>query len=71
MSSIKKADSPINTVGATQILADIVDVDYDDNEAVIGFFSANKSDLDAKVSEVKKAAVAAQIDALKAELDQL
>jgi len=71
VSSIKKADSSIDTTAATEILAGMMDVDYDDNEAVIGFFSANESDLDAKVAEVKKAAVAAQIDALQKELDQL
>eukprot|EP00554_Chaetoceros_debilis_P010506 CAMPEP_0194110112 /NCGR_PEP_ID=MMETSP0150-20130528/9428_1 /TAXON_ID=122233 /ORGANISM="Chaetoceros debilis, Strain MM31A-1" /LENGTH=2089 /DNA_ID=CAMNT_0038799207 /DNA_START=48 /DNA_END=6317 /DNA_ORIENTATION=+ len=69
--SIKAADSSIDTAGAIAILQDLVTGDYDDDKAVIEYFSANKATLDAKVSEVKKAAVAAQIEALQEELGQL
>ena len=42
--------------------------DWEDNKAVIDFFSASASDIDAKVESVKKAAIETKIAALQAQL---
>jgi len=71
VASIKKADSSMDTAAATALFQSMYDGDYEDNKAVIEFFSSNADDVAAKIAEVKKSAVSAQIEALQKELDGL
>jgi len=71
VAQIKKADPTMNSKAAIALIKTLCSADYDDNKAVIEFFTSSADDLSAKVVEVKKAAVAAQIDALQKELGEL
>ena len=71
IAQIKKADPTMDSEAAIVLIMSMCSADYDDNKAVIAFFTSNVEDLSAKVVEVKKAAVAAQIDALQKELGLL
>jgi hypothetical protein len=70
-SKIKKADSSMDSKAAVDILMSMFSGDYDDNKAVIEFFTSRATDLSNKIVEVKKAAVASQIQALQIELGNL
>jgi len=68
---VKKADSTMDTAAASGVLESMYSGDWDDNKAMIDFFSSNTEAIASKVSEIKKDAVAAQIETLQQELDQL
>jgi len=68
---IKKADPTMDTMAAITLLKSMCSADFEDNKAVIEFFGANAEVVSDKVVEVKKAAVAAQIEALQKELGGL
>ncbi len=68
---LKAADESINTDSATEILKSMYSGDWDDNKAVMTFLSEDAADIEAKITEVKKAALTAKIEALTAEADAL
>ena len=61
----------MDSKAAVDILMSMFSGDYDDNKAVIEFFTSRATDLSNKIVEVKKAAVASQIQALQIELGNL
>ena len=71
IAKIKKADPTMDSKAAIALLKSMCSADFDDNKVVIEFFTANAEAVSAKVVEVKKAAVAAQIEALQKELGGL
>jgi len=71
VASIKKADSSMDTEAATAVFTSMYTGEYEDNKAVIDFFESNADDVAAKIADIKKAAVNAQIEALQKELDGL
>lgn len=68
VSRLKAADASLSTDAALDILKEICDAEWEDNKAVAEFFNANSADIEAKVSSVKKAAIAALIEKLQKEL---
>ena len=71
IAKIKKADPTMDSKAAIFLLKSMCSADFDDNKVVIDFFTANAEAVSAKVVEVKKAAVATQIEALQKELGGL
>jgi len=71
VAKLKAADGSTDTASATETLQAMYSGDWDDNQAVMTFLSDNASDIEAKITEVKKSAVAAKIASLQSELDQL
>jgi len=68
---MKAADDSIDTASASETLQSMYSGDWEDNKAVMTFLSDNASDVEAKITEIKKAAVAEKIASLQSELDQL
>ena len=68
ISKLKAADDTLTTDAATDIIKGMCSADWDNNQAVIDFFAASSSDIDAKIASVRKAAIEAKISALQAEL---
>lgn len=71
VANVKKADSSMDSKAAVDLLKSMFAGDYDDNKAVIEFFTSNAAELTSKVNEIKKAAVTAKIEALQKELGEL
>jgi acetyl-CoA carboxylase/biotin carboxylase 1 len=69
VSKLRKADPSLNQDGAVAVLKSMFSGDWEDNQAVVSFFAEKANDLDMKVKAVKAAAVQAQIESLKKELD--
>jgi len=69
VNQLKDADDAITTDGALDILSSMCDGDWDDNEAVAGFFDSSTEAIEEKIKTVKSKAVKAKIEALQAELD--
>jgi len=68
---LKAADESIDTASATETLKSMYDGDWEDNKAVLTFLSESAADIEAKITEVKKAALSAKIEAMQAEVDSL
>jgi len=68
---LKAADDAIDTASATEMIQAMYSGDWEDNKAVMTFLSDSAADIEAKIIEVKKAAVAAKIASLQSELEQL
>jgi hypothetical protein len=68
---VKKADPSMNSKSAVDLLKSMFSGDYDDNKAVIEFFTSKATELTSKITEIKKAAVSARIEALQKELGEL
>ena len=68
VSKLKAADDALTTDAAIDILKGMCSADWEDNQAVIDFFSASTSDIDAKIESIKKAAIEAKITALQSQL---
>jgi len=71
VAQLKAANSSLSTTECLDILQEMCTADWEDNKAVAEFFNSEADAISAKVSEVKKATVAAQIEALQAELGGL
>mmetsp|Transcript_33963 Transcript_33963/g.74702 ORF Transcript_33963/g.74702 Transcript_33963/m.74702 type:complete len:2077 (-) Transcript_33963:133-6363(-) len=65
---LKAADDALTTDAAVDILKGMCSANWEDNQAVIDFFAASASDIDAKIESVKKAAIEAKIATLQAQL---
>ena len=68
ISKLKAADDTLTTDAATDIVKGMCSADWENNQAVIDFFAASSSDIDAKIDSVRKAAIEAKIAALQAAL---
>jgi acetyl-CoA carboxylase/biotin carboxylase 1 len=68
---LKAADASMTTDSASAVLKDMYSGDWEDNKAVMNFLSENAAEIEAKITGVKKAAIAESIAALQSELDQL
>jgi acetyl-CoA carboxylase/biotin carboxylase 1 len=62
------ADDTLDTTAASSILKGLFDGNWDDNKAVISFFTDKASDIEAKIVELKKAAIQAKIASLQSQL---
>ena len=68
---LKAADSSLTSETARAIVKDMCSCDWEDDKAVVSFFNEKAVELGDKIKSVKAAAVQAQIDSLKKELDGL
>merc|ERR1711966_629738 len=68
ISKLKAADDTLTTDAATDIVKGMCSADWENNQAVIDFFAASSSDIDAEIDSVRKAAIEAKIAALQATL---
>lgn len=66
---IRKADPSMTNASAADVFKSMFKGDWDDNKAVIEFFTANSATINGKIVEVKKAHVEAKIKALQEELN--
>jgi len=66
---LKASDPTVTRASGLEILESLYDGDFGDNKAVSTFYEAEAGKVGAKISEVKKAAIQAKMDALKAELE--
>jgi acetyl-CoA carboxylase/biotin carboxylase 1 len=65
---LKAADSSLNSVSALNILKGMCTADWEDNEAVLAYYTANDAAITSKISELKMASIQAQIEALQKQL---
>eukprot|EP00543_Licmophora_paradoxa_P006771 CAMPEP_0202445904 /NCGR_PEP_ID=MMETSP1360-20130828/4612_1 /ASSEMBLY_ACC=CAM_ASM_000848 /TAXON_ID=515479 /ORGANISM="Licmophora paradoxa, Strain CCMP2313" /LENGTH=2079 /DNA_ID=CAMNT_0049062311 /DNA_START=41 /DNA_END=6280 /DNA_ORIENTATION=+ len=63
------ADASLTTGEASDMLKAMCDGDWEDNKAVVSFFEEKSSEIVEKVKSIKSAAIQAQIESLKKELD--
>jgi len=70
ISQLKAADSSLDYNRALNVLKSLCTVDWEDNHAVLDFYSANHAAIISKINEVKVAAIKAQIDALQKQLGE-
>ena len=68
IAKLKAADSSLTTAACIDILKDICDADWEDNKAVGEFLESEAEKLSAKIADIKKASISAQIEALQSEL---
>jgi len=68
VAQLMAADSSLDSKAALDVLSGMCSADWEDNEAVLDFYTANDAAISAKISEVKTASIKAQIEALQAEL---
>jgi acetyl-CoA carboxylase/biotin carboxylase 1 len=66
---IKKADPTMTNASAADVFKSMFKGDWNDNKAVIEFFTSNSATIHGKIVEVKKSHVEAQIKALQEELN--
>ena len=71
VAKVKAADDSMTSVDAQDIFKGLYTGDYENDKDVIAFFDASGETLEAKVTEIKKAAMAAKIEALKEEMESL
>ena len=70
IAQLKAADPSLDSESALAIISGMCTADWDDNEAVLDFYSANDDAITSKFSEVKKASIKVQIEALQSELGE-
>ncbi len=68
---MKAADASATRESGLDALQSLFSGDWDDNKAVAEFYEQETATVNAKISEIKKSAIAAKMDALKAELDSM
>lgn len=66
---LQQSDASLDSSAAMEMLKSMCTADFEDNHAVIDFYEANESEIADKIKTVKVAAVEAQIEALKKELE--
>jgi len=66
--TLKAADSSLDSTSALDIIKGMCSADWEDNEAVLEYFSANDDAIMSKIGELKTASIKAQIEALQAQL---
>ena len=70
VSQITTADASLNYVAALEILKSMCTADWEDNEAVLGYYTDNGGAIAAKIGELKTAAIKAKIAELQQELGE-
>jgi acetyl-CoA carboxylase/biotin carboxylase 1 len=68
VSQLTAADPSLNAKSALEILRSMCSADWDDNKAVLEYYSSNDATISAKISEVKLASIKAQIEQLQKSL---
>eukprot|EP00565_Helicotheca_tamesis_P003884 CAMPEP_0185725054 /NCGR_PEP_ID=MMETSP1171-20130828/1378_1 /TAXON_ID=374046 /ORGANISM="Helicotheca tamensis, Strain CCMP826" /LENGTH=2089 /DNA_ID=CAMNT_0028393057 /DNA_START=20 /DNA_END=6289 /DNA_ORIENTATION=+ len=68
---LKEADATLSTNAALDILKSMCSADWEDNHAVMDFFTESAGEIAAKIASVKKESIQAKIDALNAELENV
>jgi len=68
VSMLRAADSSLDNAAALDILKGMCTSDWEDNAAVLDYYTANDADITAKISEMKIAAIKAKIAELEKEL---
>merc|ERR1712087_175770 len=71
VASLMSVDASLDTAAATDSLKSMYGGDWEDDKAVIDFFKSNASTIDAKITELKKAALQSKIDEMQKELQGL
>ena len=69
VSQLKAADPSLGSKGALEIIKGMCSADWEDNHAVLDFYSANDGVISAKISELKKASIKARIEELQKQLE--
>ena len=65
---LKAADPSLDSSSALEIVKGMCSADWDDNQAVLAYFTENDEAITSKISEMKQASIKAQIEALQKEL---
>ncbi|KAL7551918.1 hypothetical protein ACHAWF_015125 [Thalassiosira exigua] len=65
---LKAADSSLDSQSALEMLKGMCTADWEDNEAVLEYYTANDGAISSKIGEVKTAAIKAKIEELRAQL---
>ena len=68
---MKAADASATRESGLEVLESLFSGDWSDNKAVAEFYEQETATVSAKISDIKKDAIAAKMEALKAELDSL
>ena len=68
VAQITATDPSLDSKSALEIIKDMCSADWEDNEAVIEYYTANDGSITSKISEMKTAAIKKQIEALQAQL---
>jgi len=68
VAQLKSADSSLSTAAALDVLQEMCTVDWEDNKAVAEFFESEAATVAAKIAGIKKASIAATIEALQSQL---
>ena len=66
---LKASDSSLDSKAALEILKGMCSADWEDNEAVLEYYTANDSAISSKISEMKMAGIKAQIAELEKQLN--
>jgi acetyl-CoA carboxylase/biotin carboxylase 1 len=66
---LKASDSSMDSKAALEILKGMCSADWEDNEAVLEYYTANDSAISSKISEMKMAGIKAQIAELEKQLN--
>ena len=65
---LKAADPSLDSSSALEIVKGMCSADWEDNQAVLAYFTENDEAITSKISEMKQASIKAQIEALQKEL---
>merc|ERR1712127_338719 len=68
VAQLKAADPSLDSTAALEMLEGMCTANWEDNEAVLEYYTANDAEILAKINEVKTASIKAQIDQLQKEL---
>ena len=68
VAQLKAGDSSMDSAAALDVLKEMCTADWEDNEAVLEFYSANDASISEKISEIKIAAIKAKIEELQSML---
>jgi acetyl-CoA carboxylase/biotin carboxylase 1 len=69
--NLKAANSDLDTEAALSIVKEICSADWEDNQAVMEYYTAEAGTIESKIAEVKKEAMQKKIEALQAELGSM
>jgi acetyl-CoA carboxylase/biotin carboxylase 1 len=70
VSQLTAADSSLDAKAAVEVLKGMCSADWDDNKAVLEYYSSNDAAISAKIGEMKTAAIKAQIEQLQKALGE-
>jgi len=70
VAQLKAADASLDSKSALEILSGMCTADWEDNEAVLEYYTSNDGAISSKISEVKTASIKVQIAELQKELGE-